>query len=348
MAEKNKSAETADDKRRADADHGEKLDKLLAGLDSVAEKLHGLHSRVDALESARKDADKSEEELKGELRPEKGAAATEEHIASDAGKMKVGVRVHKRDVDVFEGNRLIDTLHMPAEVDNRSSFKRWITNMARSRGWDLEEIPSPDFLGRHDEDGMCDANGENAAEGDMDPSPTDPNPVVADRGRRDGDEEDAERKRNEALAEEIEALKAKMPKDLDDDDFAELEKAQDRADSVARAFGERAIRPMSGESVIGYRRRVIAQYQGKSKKWGNVNLRTVTDPGLFAVIESEVMADALAASKSPTDLPKGRLREIIRPSGPGVLHETREFVGTTSWLRKSPSRRARLNTNVGR
>ncbi len=330
MAEQNKSAEPADDKRRADADHGEKLDKLLAGLDSVAERLHALHSRVDALEGARKDAEMGEEELKGELRPEKGAAATEEHIASDRRRADEDGMC---DTENREDAKMSGTSTEIEAVRKRIAAA---SNPAERRKWEnvLHQITRTD--------------GENTAEGDMDPSPTDPNPVVADRGRRDGDEEDAERKRNEALAEEIEALKAKMPKDLDDDDFAELEKAQDRADSVARAFGERAIRPMSGESVIGYRRRVIAQYQGKSKKWGNVNLRTVTDPGLFAVIESEVMADALAASKSPTDLPKGRLREIIRPSGPGVLHETREFVGTTSWLRKSPSRRARLNTNVGR
>lgn len=114
-----------------------------------------------------------------------------------------------------------------------------------------------------------------------------------------------------AQAAQIASLTRAMPKALSDEDYASMASAQARADSVMAAFGDSAPRPLQGEDVLAYRRRLASKLQGHSKAWGKVDIGKL-DGGAFDVAEGQIYADAQAAAMAPSDLPAGQLREIHR------------------------------------
>ena len=92
-----------------------------------------------------------------------------------------------------------------------------------------------------------------------------------------------------------------------------LADAQSRADALAQAFGKRAPAPLTGERPLTYRKRMAQPFKRYSKQFGDVDLSTITDPAVFAGVESVIYADALAASANlGADVPAGELREITR------------------------------------
>ena len=351
MAEENKSEAVA-------ADTGEKLDKLLTALDSLSTKVHELHGRMDAIESEkedRKDAgrrhrkdddgEEGEAELKAELEGEEGAEATAEHIDDDDDEddddddddRKDARRKDARRKDARRKDaRRKDDDDDDDDDDDRKDARR---KDARRKDDDDDDDDDDRKDARRKDARRKDARRKDD-EDDLD-EPGLPRDIVADKRHRKDDDDDA---RHDSLSRRLAALEGRT-RDLTDDDYAAMADAQSRADAVSRAYGETTPRPMQGESVLGYRRRLVGRFQSKSAKWGKVNLRTVTDPSLFGLIESEVMADALTAARTASDLPPTQLREIKTTSAAG--HQQIEFVGRTSaWMRRSPSGlRAKLNLN---
>lgn len=188
--------------------------------------------------------------------------------------------------------------------------------------------------------------------------PGTPEEVAADKARKDAEEkakadaeeEKAKEEKARADADEIRKkiadLDARMPKEISDADNAALADAQAKADSVASAFGDAAPRPLQGETLLGYRKRLAGKFKGHSRDWKDVDLARLDDVS-FGVIESKIYADAMDVALRPIDAPAGMLREISRVD-PDTGHRTRRFVGDPEacWGEfKSPSRRARLNLN---
>ena len=96
----------------------------------------------------------------------------------------------------------------------------------------------------------------------------------------------------------------------------------DRADHVARCFGDSAPRWNVGESLDDYRRRLVNKFKRFSPTWAAVDLTTVAGAphlvaGLLDRAETQVFADALEASRRPSSYAPGELREIktADPSG---------------------------------
>jgi len=73
--------------------------------------------------------------------------------------------------------------------------------------------------------------------------------------------------------------------------------AQAACDSVYAAFGKRASRPLQGESLLGYRKRLLRGLQTYSDAYKAIDLRSIKDAALLAIAEKQIFADALAASK---------------------------------------------------
>jgi hypothetical protein len=84
---------------------------------------------------------------------------------------------------------------------------------------------------------------------------------------------------------------------------------------------------MMGESLRGYRRRVLKLFQQHSPDFAKVDLALIRDPMSFDVAERTIFADAVRASSDNTSQGPGVLREMVRYDQAG--RPITEFVG--SW-----------------
>jgi len=91
----------------------------------------------------------------------------------------------------------------------------------------------------------------------------------------------------------------------------DLADAQARADSIAIEFGEHAPRPLSGERLFDYKRRLLRRYQRYSPDFKDVDLGKITDAATWSGIENKIYNDAREAAGRPQAGP-GQLRERIR------------------------------------
>ena len=135
--------------------------------------------------------------------------------------------------------------------------------------------------------------------------------------KKDDDEED-DRK------DEEEAKKA-------DDEEAVMADCQAKADSVYSAFGKSASRPLSGESLTAYRKRMVRGLQAHSDEMKNVNINAIKDEAMLTVVEKRVYADAIAASRGTGAIAKGQLIELHKKDRAG--RTITEFRGDMeAWL----------------
>jgi hypothetical protein len=113
--------------------------------------------------------------------------------------------------------------------------------------------------------------------------------------KKDDDEEEDDRKDDDEEA-------AKK-----DDEEAAYADCQAKADSVYSAFGKSASRPLQGESLLAYRKRMLRGLQAHSDEMKNVNINSIKDEAMLQIVEKRVYADALAASRGTGAIAKGQL-----------------------------------------
>lgn len=137
----------------------------------------------------------------------------------------------------------------------------------------------------------------------------------------------------------IDDVSRRLPKQLSDEDHAAMTDAQARADSVFQAFGRSAPRPLDGENLNQYRRRLATSLKMHSTSWKGVDLAAVADDVAFGVAENQIYADATHVAHNPTDLPEGTLRPITSRDVTGRQSTT--FAGEPrAWMHQfQPSRR---------
>lgn len=177
-----------------------------------------------------------------------------------------------------------------------------------------------------------------------------PERTAADKGKKDADEKgekaedkkDSERKDaradDAAVAGTGYAAFEQRLKDLEarsapvsDDLRLKFADSQARADSVFQQFGKFAPRPLDGESLLAYRRRLAHALQPFSDRWKDVNLVALADEAAFGIMEGQVYADAAHAANHPTDLKPGQLREIVRVD-PSTGTRMITFVGGQTFI----------------
>jgi len=131
-----------------------------------------------------------------------------------------------------------------------------------------------------------------------------------------------------------------------DDEEAAYADCQAKADSVYSAFGKSASRPLQGESLTAYRKRMVRGLQAHSDEMKNVNINAIKDEAMLSIVEKRVYADALSASRGTGALAKGQLIEIQKKDRAGRI--ITEFRGDMeAWLGdfKLPSSRViKFNT----
>lgn len=125
-----------------------------------------------------------------------------------------------------------------------------------------------------------------------------------------------------------------------------LVKAQARADDVCHAWGEQAPPPMTGETPLAYRRRLLERHQRLCPEFKDVDLDSITDPKVFDGIESRIYEASVAESEKGFVLPD-ILRERKKRDDSGRLIST--FYGSPStWMQQfsnQPRRVLRINTD---
>jgi len=138
-------------------------------------------------------------------------------------------------------------------------------------------------------------------------------------------------KRIKTLEKALGDVTLSMPKRRTDKDFHAVSDAQARADEVYVALGKRgAPRPLDGEDLMTYRRRLARDLQPHSGEWKDVNLHAIADDNAFEVLERRIYTDAMAVAMAPVTAEPGTLRPVTRRDGG---HEITTYVGEPrSWM----------------
>ena len=135
----------------------------------------------------------------------------------------------------------------------------------------------------------------------------------------------------DSIAKRMDALEAKK-----------ADEEEPKADSVYQAFGDAAPRPLLGEDLPAYRRRLASGMKAHSAKLKSVNLGAIKDETAFSFMEDQIYADAMSAALKPVDLPAGQLREIKSRDTTGRQIST--FVGEPrTWMASHQGVRRRLS-----
>ena len=127
-----------------------------------------------------------------------------------------------------------------------------------------------------------------------------------------------------------EALKRELRFDRQRRRDSLLTDARVAADAAYCALGHDTPKPMSGESVRAYRRRLLQPLLRHSPNYKGIDMRNITDPKVFAIAEQQIFADGVAEGRRPTDVAPGRLIVRERKSDGHII---REFYGDPrSWM----------------
>jgi hypothetical protein len=145
------------------------------------------------------------------------------------------------------------------------------------------------------------------------------------------------------LERQLREVASQMPKQLSDADYSAMAEVQARADSVYSQFGDSASRPLNGEDVLAYRKRLALKLKPHSPQWKGIDISKL-DATVFDIAETRIYADAAEAAMHPTDVASNTLREVTRRQRGG--HEITEFYGSPEacWAPfKMPKMKGRIN-----
>jgi len=284
----------------------------------------------------RKDSDVTDEEMKAAAdKARKDAEETEAKAKADAEKEE------KAKADADAGEKLDKVL---AALDSLGKRMDSVEASEKARADSAKKDADGD--GAEGTKGGEEDRREGKAEKLVADSKKDGEECEADKKAK-ADAEEKEKARMDAdIAKRIADVEARLPMQMSDADFAALADAQAKADAVFSAFGDSAPRPLNGETLLAYRRRLATKLKGHSGAWKPVDLSTLNSSAAFDVAEAQIYKDALDAARNPADLPHGELREIQKFDR--VTGRTmREFVGSpSSWMSQFSSGKARAKLNM--
>jgi len=108
---------------------------------------------------------------------------------------------------------------------------------------------------------------------------------------------------------------------------------QSRVDRVMQMQSalDSAPRWLNGESLIGYKQRVLAPLKKYSSAWKKTNLYAVKDSGVLDIAAQAILDDAERHFKSPDSVKPGHLREVITRDSAGREHHNFYGDPETTW-----------------
>jgi hypothetical protein len=166
------------------------------------------------------------------------------------------------------------------------------------------------------------------------------------------DDDDDDKKKDDAVKDDAADLRRQiadsaatikrleaMLKPRSDDEHAAFADTQARADAVYNGFGQRAPRPLDGENLLDYRKRLATKLKTHSNIWKAVKLSVLPEEA-FGIAETQIYADATAAAVNPVDLEAGELRMVTKID-PATGVRSNVFYGKESFVKSMgrPGRR---------
>lgn len=260
---------------------GDKLDKLLAGLDLIT-------TRMDAVET--KVADKKDDD-------------TMPVMDADAfGKMLK---------DAMEGvnkkvGECMDSLTKRMDAVEAKDRKDSDAEEALKKEREANELK------KNDEDKAKEAKDRKDAE--------EADKVKKDAEEKERmDRNDAQAKELATIKGQNETLLARLATieshvtDAASEDRTKFTAIWNKGEELHQFFGDSngQQRWAPGEHVAAYERRVYGKFKKHSARWKDIDLDKITDPAVFSMAATEIFNDAQAAAAKASDLPVGnQLRQV--------------------------------------
>lgn len=190
------------------------------------------------------------------------------------------------------------------------------------------------------------ADADKKEEGDLEKKEDKPKDVVADKKDADKEEEKADGFDAKKDSAEIRGMISDMDKRMKprtDEERKLFADAQAFADDAYSMFGDSAPRPMDGETLPDYRRRLLSKMQLHSVAFKDSKLEAIADSTAFDAIEKSIYADAQKAAMSPESIPMDQLRSFTRKDVTGRQITT--FGGQPrAWMSNFGGNRRRLQS----
>ena len=343
-----------DDVKKVEPDND--LAAVLGAIKAIDTKMDSLTARLDSVEAkvkVRKDDDEDDDKEKKADRKDEMPAALKAKIEGGKSDDDDDPPEDKKDDDEDDDKK--------ADADVPENFKKDRKDSKRADAKGRKDAKRADAkradAKAKDDDDPDDKKDDDDDEGDEPDDEGKAKPVAADKRRKDddddakrgdtrGDSVSMSRRDYKALMDRLDSLETKMPKQLKDEEYDQFAAAQARADAVYSAYGNSAPRPLQGESLLQYRRRLLNDLKQYSEDWKNSDLRVVAvDEASLAIAERQIFAAADAAVRNPASVPIGILREIKNRNDAG--HTMTTFVGSPiSWMNRfAPTGRAVTKIN---
>jgi chemotaxis protein histidine kinase CheA len=301
-----------DDATRDDADVGKKLDSLLSGLDSLTKRMDSMESSQSAADSARR-AD----------------AEAKEYADS------VAAYSDRKDEESDEDYK------KRADAEEEGQKKGF---MAKG---DPEPVAADKAKRvRRDAEVACDKKRADAkARKDAEDKEKE------EKERADAARADSNAAISPAVQKQLDDLRSKIPAQIADEDRELFARAQARVDDALCLAGDRAPRPLLGETVAAFRQRLVRLIQPHcSDKYKKLDLAKINDPASFDAMEGLVIADAIERLRTPSAGGDGNLRMVERRLDSGHIERTFHGAGPGSWIARFSGNlnAATLNPPAGR
>lgn len=290
------------------------VDQMLA--DAIA-KMDALTKRMDALETGEKHGtpikgDDDDDDKKSDRSDAKTAKSDDDDDDKGGRKKDDGISTPKTKIkDDAKGASKTDATVPPPPVRKTDAKKKSDDGeLEIKHGKEKDDALPPQFKkARGDDD-------------DDDDKKDDAMPPQFKKAR--GDDDDDDKKKDDAVKSDAAELRRQLAdqaatigrleallKPRSDEEHAAFAEAQAKADAVFSGFGLRAPRPLDGEALADYRRRLATKLKPHSAMWKNVKFSQLNDDA-FAIAETQVYTDAASAAANPVDLDAGELREVTK------------------------------------
>lgn len=312
----------------------DKISALEALVTKLAHKVDGMVSRNTMMraDSVRGDEDDEEEKEKRD----DAARSDEEKAKKDAARDTLfgGKRKDAAKRDEKRGDEDEDEDEEEDEEERKKKEAKGDEDKEeeedKDKRDDADEEPEPMASDDDRRKDRKDAARDDDARGDKHNSPK------RAHWRGDEDKEEEKEKRDDAaradslihgLKQELAELKRSMrrPRPMTDDEMNALAERQQEWDRVAQMHGQRASRPLDGERIESYDRRLAKMFQKHSAKWADTDLSAMPIEVVNRVIAPEIRADSISAAYRVEPAGGGLLREVRKADRTGRIIS--EFVG---------------------
>jgi hypothetical protein len=312
------------------ADGSVSVDSLLA--DAIS-KMDALTKRMDALETGEKHGTpiKGDDDDDKKSKSDSKAASSRGDDDDDERRKDSG---GKADGSTAPKTKILDSEKADAKAD--AGFPP--SKMKKDDDGELEIKH-----GKEKSDAFPPKKKDDAAKAKSDDDDDDKKDDAA-KAKSDDDDDDKKKKDDAVKDDAISGLRRQIAdqqsvierlqsliKPRSDDEHAQFAEAQSRADAVFNGFGQRAPRPLDGEGILDYRKRLATKLKNHSAIWKGVKLSVLPEEA-FGIAETQIYTDATTAATNPVDLEAGELRMVTKID-PATGVRSNVFYGKESFVK---------------